>query len=520
MKKPGLWLALAAFLAAPAQAHWHKAESDHFVIYADAGESSIGRFAEILERYDAAMRLVTGFKGEKPSPSNRVTIFVVGSERNVRKLAGDGSDYVAGFYVPRAGNSRAFVPRITSSYGEPDFSLVVLLHEYAHHFMISTSRHAMPRWMSEGAAEFFASAKFGHDGSVSIGRPAYHRMGELAYAKNVSVQELLDHKLYEKNHGKGYDAFYGRAWGLYHYLYFEKSRRGQLDTYWNAIASGTSEHDAAIKAFGDLNQLGKDLDSYLHRSRILSYKFKPEWFHIGPVTVTEVSDGMDNALPLIARSQRGVSREQALELLPEVQKVAAKYPRDPGVLSALAEAEHDAGHDDASIAAADRALAIDPKAKNALIQKGLSLFRKAESAKDKHAAFKQAMLPFSALNHLENNNPLPLIYYYRSFVEQGKNPPELARKALERASQLAPFDQPLAMNTALMDAGEGRIAVARMFLEPIAANPHGGRLAERAQAIQTALADVKEGSPWHPSPLMQTIDGIDSATAGLPDPGN
>lgn len=249
------WVALAVAglsISTPAQATWSKAESPHFVVYADDSEKDVAKFAEILERFHSAMGIMTGRKDVVPSPSNRVVIFAVGSESRVQKLIGDNSRTIAGFYLPRAGGSRAFVPNISGSTLETDFSLIILLHEYAHHYLISSSRFAMPRWMDEGAAEFFASAKFSRDGSVGIGRPANHRALELAYARDVTVEELLDPELYAKRHGKGYDAFYGRAWGLYHYLAIDDitqgPRKDQLRTYAEAIMKGKSQRQAATSA--------------------------------------------------------------------------------------------------------------------------------------------------------------------------------------------------------------------------------------------------------------------------------
>jgi len=149
---------LALIAASPAWAEWYEASSDHFVIYADDREKDIRTFAENLERYHSAMVFLTGLKVEKPSPSNRVVIFVVGNQRDMRELS--GSRTIGGFYIPRAGASRAFVQDIRNQKGYPHFSTIVLLHEYVHHFLISSSRFAMPRWMSEGAAEFFAAATF------------------------------------------------------------------------------------------------------------------------------------------------------------------------------------------------------------------------------------------------------------------------------------------------------------------------------------------------------------------------
>ncbi|WP_247710461.1 hypothetical protein [Qipengyuania huizhouensis] len=105
-------LAMIAAAASPAQAKWYEASSEHFVIYADDSERDIREFAENLEKYHSAMVLVSGRSVEAPSPSNRVTIFVVGSQRDIRKLSGSDSKSIAGFYVPRAGASRAFVQDI------------------------------------------------------------------------------------------------------------------------------------------------------------------------------------------------------------------------------------------------------------------------------------------------------------------------------------------------------------------------------------------------------------------------
>ena len=494
------WLALFIILglAAPAHAKWYEAQSDNFIIYADDSEKDVRRFAEMLEQYHASMELITGRNLETPSPSSRVTIFVVGSTRDIRKLSGTNSRSIAGFYIPRAGGSKAFVQDIKLTSGYPDFSTIILLHEYAHHFLISSSRYAMPRWMSEGAAEFFAAASFNRDGSVMIGRPAQHRAGELAYAADVSIYELLDSDLYEANKGKRYDSFYGRSWLLYHYLIFEPERQGQLETYWRTITQGVGSTEAAREAFGDLDELEKDLTRYLRSRRMMTLKFEQERLQYGEISVRQLSDGEAQMMPLRIRSQRGVNREQALELLPDIREVAAEFPNDAAVLTALAEAEVDAGNTAEAIAAADAAIALDPMQRNAYVQKGYALFGLAEDADDETAAYKAAMAPFAALNAIENDHPLPLIFYYRSYVQRGKIPPEQAKHALERAAQLSPFDHGLWFNVAMMQAREGRIAFARASLAPLAANPHGGRTASRAKQMLSNLEDAVEGTPYRP----------------------
>ncbi len=485
---------VALLTSSPAHADWYEASSDHFVIYADDSEKDIRRFAENLERYHSAMKVVTGRDVEKPSPSNRVVIFVVGSQRDIRRIAGSNSRTIAGFYVPRAGGSRAFVQDIRNRNGYPDFSTIILLHEYAHHFLISSSRFAMPRWMSEGAAEFFASASFNKDGSVLIGRPAQHRGAELAFADDVSVRELLDPELYEANKGKRYDAFYGRSWLLYHYLTFNADRAGQITDYWVEVLNGTPPIEAGEKIFGDLDQLEKELDSYIRQRRMFTFNIPPERLNASPVSMRKLPKGEAEMMPLRIRSQRGVNEEQAAELVVEAREVAGKYPDDAAVFAALAEAEYDAGYDTAAIAAADRAIELNPELTNPYVQKGYALFRMARDADDEDAAYERAMQPFASLNARENDHPLPLLYYFRSYAERGVEPSENAKAALERAATLAPFDQSLWVNVAMMQMQEGKIELAKQSLQPIANDPHGGRRANLAKSLIAMLSRTPEGT--------------------------
>ena len=310
-----------------ASAAWYEAQSDHFVIYADDSEKDIRKFAENLERYHKAMEFVTGRKVAKPSPSNRVTIFVVGGSGEMRRLAGNSR--VAGFYSARAGGSKAFVQDIRLKNGYPDFSTVILMHEYAHHFLISTSRFAMPRWMSEGAAEFFSAATFERDGGVLIGRPALHRQGDLAISRNMDIEYLLDPDSEGRTRRKD-DGYYGRAWLLYHYLVFSEERKGQVRDYFMRLSAGAASLEAARGAFGDLRTLNKELDRYLRQRRMLTFALKPGTITIGEVALRRLPVGEARMMPLRIRSQRGVDKEQALELLLKIQKVAADHPNDAG----------------------------------------------------------------------------------------------------------------------------------------------------------------------------------------------
>ncbi|MEM8723959.1 MAG: DUF1570 domain-containing protein [Pseudomonadota bacterium] len=520
-------LAAMLLVSSPARAAWHKAESDRFVIYSDSRGEDLEKFAEMLEKYHVAMELESGRKVPVPSPSNRLTVYMVGSRDNLRDIYGASArSSVAGFYIPRANGSVTFVPNIRfgtreagrgqigtrysrSSGGsgfEGDRSWSILLHEYAHHFLISSARHAMPRWLSEGSAEYFSSARFNDDGSVDIGLPNNERAWEISQAAPVSVRELLDYDLYRENRGNRYTAYYGRAWLLYHYLRFNPQRQGQLVRYWQAVASGADSLEAGESIFGDLDQLERELLNYGRQRSMAGMRFSAQDIRVGEVQVAKLSDGHAAMMDVIIRSKRGVSQEDAAEIVLEARKIAARYPGDANALAALAEAEYDAGNDDAAITAADKAIAANPKIKNAYVQKGYAQFRKAADADDKAAAYANAMKPFEALNAMESDHTQPLIYYYRSFVRRGQAAPDGAKFALERATQLAPFDKQLAMEVASMKASDGETVVARYLLAPVAANPHGGKQGSIAQAMMDYLADIPEGTRVNLGSMMQQLE--------------
>ena len=147
-----LRLFLVLFLLPMAgHAKWFESSSDLFVVYADDREKNVRRFSQQLEQYHKALTILTQLSPFKPSPSNRVTVFVVKSRSQVKKLFGDGGRAVAGFYIPRASGSIAIVSRVKAN----NISMNMLMHEYVHHFMISNSEIAAQNGFLKVVPNFF-----------------------------------------------------------------------------------------------------------------------------------------------------------------------------------------------------------------------------------------------------------------------------------------------------------------------------------------------------------------------------
>jgi tetratricopeptide (TPR) repeat protein len=497
------YIALGCFslflVAAEANATWLEASSDHFVIYGDENEKVVKGLAERLERFHAAMAHLFARAQAKPGPSNRVTVFIVSSRAKVRTVTGAKDPYVAGVYIPGAGSSVALVPsaRIASRYtlsGE-----TILYHEYAHHFFrANLTDRAFPRWFTEGFAEFFAGVRFTEDGTIAFGAPPHYRTAELNYARTVPIRTLLAFDGGASDSKAGYDSFYGQSWVLFHYLQMAPERQGELLKYRQLLATGHSALEAAESAFGDLRQLERDMESYMRRRRFDAMIVDGHALAIGPITMRKLRAGEAAMMPVTIESEVGVTREEALELLPEARRIAALHPDDPTVLAALAEAEFDAGNDDAAIAAADRAVAIDPKNINAHIQKGFALAHQVDSGALPKESWKDVRSQFIKANSVENNNPIPLVQFYLSYVQQGEPPTKNAIDGLAWAMELAPFDASLRWLVAQQMVADERYREAARALAPLAYSPHPGEHTEKArqllEVVDARLAQGQESS--------------------------
>lgn len=494
------WLALlasvlASLVAGPAWADWRVAETAHFIVYANASEAALRRNAERLEKFDKALRLSRGIPESSLGKAGRVTVYFVSSEDRVATLAGRAD--VAGFYIPRAGASVAFVPDDLSAEGPLALgSQQVLQHEYAHHFMFTTwPDAAFPSWVSEGWAEFHATAKFDRDGSLQFGAAPMYRAYGLLTGNSLPIQQILAGAA-GKLRSDQRDALYGRGWALVHYLTFEPSRKGQLSAYLDAITKERKSPEAAAAAFGDLRALNKELDRFLQQPKITGFRIRAENLAIPPVTLRLLRPGEAAIMPVRIRSDAGVDEKTAPGVYADAKKIAARFPDDPEVQRALAEAAYDAGDHAAALAAADRAIAADPKSVEAQCYRAMAQMALAEAAKDdKPETWTAIRQTIGRANRLDTEDPRPLVLFFRSYADRRQWPPQIARDGLMHAFELAPQDRGLRMQAAGMLMAEKKLTLARSMLLVLTYDPHASGLgAAASKMVDTIDAQLKAGA--------------------------
>lgn len=486
----GLLALLGGLLAATSvQAEWLEARSRHFVLYSNISEAMLRKQSEALERLDWGLRYFMRVPEEPDIEARKLTVFMV-DERDIRRLCRCSN--VAGFYHSRVSGSIAYSAKGNWA-GANDFGRIVLFHEYAHHFLLGSHEVAFPAWYSEGFAEFASTMRINADDAV-IGYPAQHRAYALLLGEKLTSAQLFDPKARTRWNAGQMDAFYGRGWLLTHYLSFDRERFIKFQNYMRAINRGVPGVQAGQEAFGDLTALDRALSGYLRQNRLPGLPMRYEGAPVPPVAIRRLRDGEAALIDERMTSVRGVDRESGRKLYAKAAPVATRYPDDPVVQGWLAEMAHDAGEDAAALAAADRALAVDPVSVQALLYRGMVKLRQAYEAKSQDkAVWSAARQSIVAANRADPDDAEPLWWYWQSFAMQGVDPTKSAIVGLYRAQELAPQDESVRFAAAMARLKADELVEAKRLLRPVAYQPHAPA-DNPASRMVAALDAGKKGS--------------------------
>ncbi|WP_230628628.1 tetratricopeptide repeat protein [Sphingomonas sp. Leaf37] len=505
----GLALTTAATMLAmaqPARAEWIEATSKHFIVYANGDADDVREQAERLERFDSVVRYFNSIPAREGDGSNKLTVYVVANDVAVRRIFGDRSSRVAGFYKGRASGSVVYTPaRAGGGSANSLQPQIVLFHEYTHHLMLGNTGAAAPGWLVEGYAEFLSTARFDKD-VVWIGAPAQHRAyALLRQRERLSVEQMMGMPR-SRMSPEQVSSLYARGWLLTHYLMIDNTRRDQLIAYLKAVNAGTPNVEAARAAFGDLRALDKALDAYLGRSKLPAYTIPIAQLAAPQVALRPLRPGEKAMIDLRMQSDRGVNRTTAQPILAEALPIGERHATDPVVQGWLAEMALDAGRYDLAEAAADRALAIDPNASQALVYKAQVHLRRAREAKATDpAVWKEARSWLLKANKLDPNDAFALLLYYSSFGMAGAKATDNAKAALARAHELVPQDGGLSYAYATQSLYDGRLDDARTALRPLAYSAHSG--ADNRAARMLAQLDAGKNAATAAAVTGSEADG-------------
>jgi tetratricopeptide (TPR) repeat protein len=158
----------------------------------------------------------------------------------------------------------------------------IVYHEYTHFLHWNFASFHIPRWYSEGLAEFLSTLRV-RDGRIEIGRPPRWNL-EVLRGRNrlrrrvfpgdfLSLAQIMTAREIRWTPDV-VPMFYAKSWLLTHYLYaghlsgFER-RREQLDRYLLLLSEGRPPEQACEEAFGvGFGELEHGMLRYLKRGTL------------------------------------------------------------------------------------------------------------------------------------------------------------------------------------------------------------------------------------------------------------
>ena len=276
----GLALARPSFASTD---QWIEVRSPHFAVATDAGEQQGRLIAGQFERMRWLFRqLFTNIANDPAQP-----IVVVATKNDSTFNSMEPSSYrrwgqlkLDGYFL-QAEAKNYILLRLNA---QADHPFATVYHEYTH-VQFSGVAERMPLWLNEGTAEFMENTDF-REKDIRTGQPG---TGDILYLRDNKLVPLdvlfkVDTRsaYYHQEH-RG-SIFYAESWALTHYLLIGdfENHQHRWNDYMIAISRGEDPVTAAEEIFGDLKQLQKTLESYIH-----SEKYNMVVLHAAAATVDE-----------------------------------------------------------------------------------------------------------------------------------------------------------------------------------------------------------------------------------------
>ncbi len=488
-------LAFAALLlAAPAMAKWLKAETSRFVVYGQGDAEGLREYAEKLEIYDAVLRQAHGMDPAE-APPRKLDVYLVPTSTGLKQVAPGIRDQTVGFYTATRGDIFAMAIRS----GDPD---TVVLHEYAHHFMLQYFPASYPAWLIEGYAEYYSSARVTMD-KVSVGMPNDQRADWLFDPDWLPIDQVLTRSGRDLS-PESSARFYAQSWALAHYFLADAARRRQLNGYLVAVAGGGDPLQAMPQATGlDLSTFDRTVRAYA-RGRLTWTTYARAGFPRPEATVSELPESADDLLLPYLAMRHGMPRERGAAMVAETLRPAvAKYAGDRLAQLVLAYGEMWYADEAAGEALLQGLLAGDAKDADALQLLGVIRVNQAAKASgSEKARLRQEAQKFLARSHAIRSNDYRTLLYY-AMARRGEEgwPTDNTLNIITLAYDLAPQVSQVRMLYAQMLIARKQWPEARVVLQPTANNPHGGTGAIQARTMLIRVeAELAKGAAQPATP--------------------
>ena len=478
---------------------WRRAESEHFVVFSDGSESGLREATQTLEDFHVALETLTNTAGEEDS-TFKLEVYLLEDSSSLRVIRPGTSAGIAGFYTTSAEHMAAFLVYNNSFNVD---AREVLLHEYAHHFMLHRFPAAYPRWYTEGWAEYVSTTQI-RDRRAVVGIPS-ERVDMLIQATRPStatravrgsfavtllpIEQLLapDRFPSRLNDPQFVGHFYATSWLAASLIANRPELAQGLTNYVRALGEGGDPLDSFEPAFGmSPAAFSTAMSAYVRGSA--SAVGVPLPAAPASVQVTRLPASMDDLLLRVARMKLRIALdEEPNELAAVVNRAAARYPNDQLVQKAAARFALLSDDTVGARALLEPLIAGNGDDAEALLLLGLTYLSEATREGQTPAAAAEAVRVARrhwARGFRANPDYFPILFLYANSFRSEATPltPDQL-DVMARALYLAPQADEIRFAYAEATLQAGRHQEAADTLRPLLHSPHDEAAQTRARAL-------------------------------------
>lgn len=251
--------------AAASTDQWVEVQSAHFTVVSDAHEKVARQILDQFER----MRWVFGdlFPRAAADPAQPVIVIAAKNSKTFESMEpadyqGKGKVRLGGYFLHTLEKNYILL-RLDAEYEHP---YATVYHEYTHLQFASASAW-MPLWLNEGLAEFMQNTDI-RNKDVVLGEPSAEDILYLRTHSMIPLSVLFKVDAaspYYHEEAKG-SVFYAESWAMTHFLMMtdRANHTHRLNDYIDLVSRNNDPLTAAENAFGDLEQVQRALDDYVH----------------------------------------------------------------------------------------------------------------------------------------------------------------------------------------------------------------------------------------------------------------
>jgi hypothetical protein len=482
---------------------WVKAETDHFIVYANTLPKTAGVFATQLEHYSTLLNRFYNIDPATEAVTQKLEVYLTNPSGHFKEIRPSMAEDVDGFIVPGCDQTvAAFAKKYRTEVATgmshiakttENRSQAILFHEYAHQFMFLNGAQKYPAWFVEGFAEYYGTVQI-DDEQVMVG------LNDESNARTLRDYQKIDYAMLLKNpealSGKDYTiyAFYAQSWLLTHYLFSTPARMNALHAYLKDYAEGADPITAFEARFNiKVADLDRILDRYL-RDESKAWLLKVKDLPAVKASVTTLPASADKLLLWNAASKTCPSKSYQSELLTKIRTEAARFTDDDYAAFTLAQAETIIGDPAKGAQSLSGYVARHPTDAQAFALLGQARYKMAKLDKanpDLMAEARQSLGKAYGLNPAMAAN---MYYLSLAQVDKPDYPNETALNAAIDARNMAPAVRPFAIHAARLLFHFNQVDDVKYVLYPLANDPHNAAQSRWANAVITAIEAGKPKS--------------------------